>query len=1103
MGKLTSTLSRLVWRSLPIDSRTKQAIKHRTFLLLGPLLGWSTAYRDWARQEELHTGVTTRSKAKGRHRKDPNSVVRSQLKGDTEYVALMDGDSPTDLPVKVIAFYLPQFHEIPENNQWWGDGFTEWTNVRPCLPLFSGHYQPHVPGELGYYSLDSTATQHRQIELAKRYGVGGFCFYYYWFGGKRLLEKPVENFLSDESLDFPFCLCWANENWSRRWDGRDKDILIAQNHSEDDDLSFIKDVSRFLRDPRYIRVDGKPLLLIYRPSLLPSASASAQRWRDWCRQNGIGEIFLACTESFDKVHPGKFGFDAAVEFPPNNSDNPEITDTVDAFDDYRLPAVYDWTVFTKRSSNYDAPSHTVFRAVNPGWDNTARKGSNGRVFLNSTPEGYQTWLRNAITDTCLRFAKPDHRLVFVNAWNEWAEGAHLEPDRRYGYAYLQATRNGLTGETYVPDGRRRIILVSHDAYPHGAQFLALNLARTLSQSMRFEVEMVCLGGGPLKAEFGQWAHLHDLECKDARGPEARALAERLAAAGARIAIVNTTVSGHFLETLALAGIRCTALIHELKGVLEQYQLSGQARSIAQHAHQIICPAQAVAQSFADFAGAGQYKISLRPQGLYKRIDTRISREDHRRQLRELLGVPPQARIVLGVGYADARKGVDLFVQSALETIAQDPDPYWVWIGHWEASMQRKIDALLASAGDSAAEIGKRILFPGIQNNTDPFYMGADVYALTSREDPFPSVILEAFDASLPVVGFEGAGGFTELAKDGAIRLVPFEDHKAMAASIMALLASDATRVSIGAVAKALVDDRYGFRPYVRDLLTTLGIDDPTVSVIVPNFNYAHYLPERLKSILGQSMPIHEVIFLDDCSSDDGLAVADAILRDSGVDYTIVRNEVNSGSVFRQWHKGVEMARGQYVWIAEADDDSDPDFLLETLRGFITPGVVMSYCESQQIDAKGQKLADHYHDYVGDIDARHWMTHFANDGVDEIVNYLSVKNSIPNVSAVLFDRKTLQQVMATSLQDVCQYRVAGDWRVYVELLAAGSVAFSPRTCNKHRRHDQGVTLGSRNQSLLDEIKSMQDLVASRYTVPESKRHLASRYHDLLERQFAFK
>lgn len=1096
MGKLTSTISRLIWRSIPIDTRTKQAIKHRTFSLLGPLLGWSTAYRDWARQEEMYTGAATQSKARGRLRKAPNKMARSHLSGDTEYVALMEGESPTDLPVKVIAFYLPQFHEIPENNEWWGTGFTEWTNVRPCLPLFSGHYQPHVPGELGYYSLDTTATQHRQIELAKRYGVGGFCFYYYWFGGKRLLEKPVENFLSDESLDFQFCICWANENWSRRWDGRDKDILISQNYSDADDLSFIEDVSRFLRDPRYIRVDDKPLLLIYRPSLLPSASASAQRWRDWCRENGIGEIFLACTESFDKGNPGKFGFDAAVEFPPNNSDNPDITDAVDAFDDYRSPAVYDWTVFPKRSSTYASPDHTVFRTVNPGWDNTARKGSNGRVFLNSTPVGYQTWLRNAIADTCRRFAKPDHRLVFVNAWNEWAEGAHLEPDRRYGYAYLQATRNALTGETYVPDGRRRIILVSHDAYPHGAQFLALNLARTLRQSMRFEVDLVCLEGGPLKSEFGLWAQLHDLEGKDARGPEARALAVRLAAEGARIAIVNTTMSGHFLETLALAGIRCTALIHEPKGVLEQYQLSSQARSITQHAGQIICPAQAVADSFMSLSGGGQHRITLRPQGLFTRIDTRISREGHRKRLREMLLVPQHARIVLGLGYAESRKDVDLFVQSALETIAQDADLYWVWIGHWEAAMHHKIETLLKAAG----ELGERILFPGIQKDTDPFYWGADVYALTSGENPFPSAIL---DSGLPVVGFEGTGGFTELAKEGALQLVPLEDHKAMAAAVLALLAHHASLASIDAAAQALAGDQYTFHAYVRDLLTTLGVDDPTVSVIVPNFNYAHYLPERLNSILRQSMPIHEVIFLDDCSSDDSLAIADSILRDSGVDYTIVRNEVNSGSVFRQWNKGVEMARGQYVWIAEADGDSDPDFLQETLRGFITPNMVMSYCESQQIDAKGNKLADPYQNYVGEVDARHWITHFANDGIDEIVNYLSASNSIPNVSAVLFERKALQKVMATSLQEICQYRVAGDWRIYVELLAAGSIAFSPRAFNRHRRDETRVTLGSRNQFLLDEVKAMQDLIANRYQMPESKRHLASQYSDFLEKQIGLK
>ena len=343
--------------------------------------------------------------------------------------------------VKIISFYLPQYHAIPENNAWWGDGFTEWTNVKPAQPQFLGHYQPHQPGELGFYNLLDPKVQQRQVELAKLYDIGGFCFYFYWFGGKLLLEQPTENYLANSALDLPFCLCWANENWSRRWDGLDHEILIQQNHSAEDDIAFISHISKYLRDPRYIKVQNKPLVMVYRPKLLPSARATAQRWREWCRENGIGEIYLAYTQSFEAVNPSDYGFDAAVEFPPNNSSPPNVTDTVEKNSEDFNCNIYDWRIFVKRSENYVQPAYTLHRSVCPAWDNTARRKNNATVFVNHSPELFQKWTENAIDYTVKTFPAKEDRLVFVNAWNEWGEGAHLEPDCKYGYGNLRAIRN--------------------------------------------------------------------------------------------------------------------------------------------------------------------------------------------------------------------------------------------------------------------------------------------------------------------------------------------------------------------------------------------------------------------------------------------------------------------------------------------------------------------------------------------------------------------------------------------------------------------------------------------------------------------------------------
>jgi lipopolysaccharide biosynthesis protein len=360
-----------------------------------------------------------------------------------EYVSITTGAPLSKKPAKLIAFYLPQFHPIPENDAWWGKGFTEWTNARAARPLFEGHYQPHIPIDLEYYNLLEDGVLNRQAEQAKLYGIEGFCFYYYWFGGKKLLSKPLDKFLVDKQIDVSFCLCWGNENWTRRWDGLENEILIAQSHSDSDDIEFIKSVSLFMRDERYIRVNGMPLLLVYRPNLFPSPSDTAYRWRLWCAENGIGPIYLAYTQSFEKVDPKVYGFDAAVEFPPNNTAPRDVTNAVTPIGNQVFGTVYDWNSYFESSYSYCDSDYKLFRSVCPMWDNTPRRKNNATIFVNNTPASYRRWLLNAIDDTAKVATNADERLIFINAWNEWGEGAHLEPDAKNGYAYLQATRDAL------------------------------------------------------------------------------------------------------------------------------------------------------------------------------------------------------------------------------------------------------------------------------------------------------------------------------------------------------------------------------------------------------------------------------------------------------------------------------------------------------------------------------------------------------------------------------------------------------------------------------------------------------------------------------------
>ena len=363
----------------------------------------------------------------------------------------------------VVAFYLPQYHQIPENDEWWGKGFTDWTNVRRAQPLFKGHDQPRIPTTLGYYDLQDIEVHHQQAALAQSYGVSAFCYYAYWFGGRRLLERPLELVGANPDLGMPYVICWANEPWSRRWDGSEHEVLMEQRHAPDRDAEFIDAIAAHLADTRYVRVNGKPLLLVYRAGLLDDPLRTTDLMRERASSLGLGELFLAMMQTFDAWEPFGFGFDAAVEFPPHGVAPSRIAAALRKAPPSLSMSTADGADFRDAimlSLSRPVPAFPWYRGVMTAWDNTARKGARGTVYINATPDLFGRWLEEALHCTYL-FRPPGERFVFINAWNEWAEGAYLEPDVSHGYAYLEAVQRAIAATAPFANETGQLMKAGH------------------------------------------------------------------------------------------------------------------------------------------------------------------------------------------------------------------------------------------------------------------------------------------------------------------------------------------------------------------------------------------------------------------------------------------------------------------------------------------------------------------------------------------------------------------------------------------------------------------------------------------------------------------
>lgn len=947
------------------------------------------------------------------------------------------------LPAKIIAFYLPQFHPIPENDQFWGKGFTEWRNVTKAKPQFKGHHQPNLPGSLGFYDLRLPDVMERQAELARQYGISGFCFHFYWFNGRRVLERPVEQLLANPKIDIEFCLNWANENWTRSWDGKSKEVLIEQNHTPEDDIDFIKEAMRFFSDPRYINVDSKPVLMVYNPTLLPDAAATAKRWREYCKKTGF-DIFLLVAETHGFDSKNETWFDGLVEFPPLRRLPENVTAQYDCAKNFG-GSIFKYADLAKIHSEPQNSKHPIFKTVSPGWDNTARRDDKATIFAGATPELYKQWLANSIEHTIIK-SEPSQRILFVNAWNEWAEGAYLEPDSINGYAYLNATAETLK---QFDSDQETLIFTSHDTNLGGAQNLILTLLRWMKVHTKLRIKILASSGGALKNQFEALypTYIIDKESADIK-PRLHDEIQRFCGNNVVAIFMNTVVSADLLTFIESIDAPKILYAHELKKSIEKFYGHKKFTDAAPHYDAYIGGSQPVIENLIKSYGIprGMTSVieSFIPIQTFNLDEPKTGKDD----IRASLDISLTDTIVIGCGMIEWRKGPDLFTQVAREGKASGLQKIkFIWIGPIPEDT-KQIDEYRKGVKDI-------VEFVGVKTNFKEYFQAADIFLLPSREDPFPLVCLEAADSGLPIITFAENGGspkFVSEAKCGYV--VPFEDTSAMSCRLRELIEDPKLLRALGNNGRQAVQENYSDHsagPRVLQSIRNVSNLKPKVSIIVPAYNHAIFLEQRLDSIYAQTFQDFEVILLDDASTDDTPSILSNYQKRANTSCYL--NDENTASPFKQWTKGINLAKADIIWIAEDDDFCDPYFLEEMLPSFDSPDVVLAYSQSEAVNQHSEvqfSYMDYYrHEFE---DHQRWLSPFTQSGFEEIHNGLALINTIPNASAVLFRKFDITEWE----QKWGDKKLAGDWAFYIYALKQGKVAFNPKHLNFHRRHANTMT-----------------------------------------------
>lgn len=850
-------------------------------------------------------------------------------------------------------------------------------------------------------------------------------------------------------------------------------MLISQDYRPEDDLDLIATFARHFADPRYIRLGNRPVLMIYRPGLIPDAASSIARWRKLFREHHGEDPIFVMSQSFDDHDPTTFGMDGAVEFPPHKLVQGLAlkNDTLQYLDPEFTGHVYDYDTVVAKSLSSTRPAFPLIKTVIPGWDNDARRQGTGLVVHGATPAKYQSWLERLVRQAEQHpfFGTP---IVCINAWNEWAEGAYLEPDVHYGSAFLNATGRAIAGLPAL-NTVGRLLLVGHDAFPAGAQLLLLHLGRRLARVHGISTQFLLVGGGSLESAYADVAPL--IVAKDEPALE-RALSRLCDEPGLRAAIVNTAAAARICPRLMRHGVACTLLVHELPQLIAEKKLLAGARMGAAAARHIVFAAPYVRDRFAELVPLDLERAVIRPQGSYKEV--RFS-ADARQRLRSEVGADTEALLAVGIGYADLRKGFDVFLQVWRAARRRNRHVHLLWIGDVDPTIRGYLGHEIA-----AAEASGTFHLLGYRDDVADWLSAADLLLLTSREDAFPTVVLEALSAGTPVIAFEGSGGIPDLLLEHqAGDVVKLADAEAMARCIAAR-ARTAGQTPDRERLAAIVRAHFDFADYADSLLRLVQPGLLRISVAVPSYNYARFLSSRLASIFAQSYPVCEVMLLDDASTDDSVAVAQATAAEWHRDLRLVRSQINSGSVFHQWRRAAELARGDFLWIAEADDSSDPQFLEKLAQAVSTAAdPVLAFTDSRSVDADDQPVWPSYGAYYAECAGLGALSEddvFLASGFAQ--RFLGERNLILNASSVLWRRRSLLDALKRCETDLANYRIAGDWRLYLEALAheaSGNVVYVSAPLNIHRRHGTSLTRKLDPERHIDEIRRIHRVAAQRF------------------------